>query len=147
MMSPIPAWIGMKPFTTKRPYNKATDALNQCVFYGLGSDGTVSANKNSIKIIGEGTDLYTQGYFVYDSKKAGAVTVSHLRFGPNPIRFRSTYLIADNQAHFVACHQPIFLERYDMLDKAKENGVFLLNSTIPADQIWATLCPKKCNSN
>jgi len=121
-------------------YNKATDALNQCVFYGLGSDGTVSANKNSIKIIGEGTDLYTQGYFVYDSKKAGAVTVSHLRFGPNPIR--STYLIADNQAHFVACHQPIFLERYDMLDKAKENGVFLLNSTIPADQIWATL-PQK----
>jgi len=121
-------------------YNKATDALNQCVFYGLGSDGTVSANKNSIKIIGEGTDLYTQGYFVYDSKKAGAVTVSHLRFGPNPIR--STYLIADNQAHFVACHQPIFLERYDMLDKAKENGVFLLNSSIPADQVWATL-PKK----
>ncbi len=121
-------------------YTSATDALTQCVFYGLGSDGTVSANKNSIKIIGEGTDLYTQGYFVYDSKKAGAVTVSHLRFGPNPIR--STYLIGDNQAHFVACHQPIFLERYDMLDKAKENGIFLLNSPTSVDQVWATL-PQK----
>jgi len=121
-------------------YTTATDALTQCVFYGLGADGTVSANKNSIKIIGEGTDLYTQGYFVYDSKKSGAMTVSHLRFGPNYIR--STYLIGDNQAHFVACHQPIFLERYDMLDKAKENGIFLLNSATPADQVWATL-PRK----
>jgi pyruvate-ferredoxin/flavodoxin oxidoreductase len=115
----------------------ATKKLTQCVFYGLGSDGTVSANKNSIKIIGEGTDLYTQGYFVYDSKKAGAMTVSHLRFGPEPIR--STYLIGDNQAHFVACHQPIFLERYDMLDKAEENGVFLLNSPTSADQAWDTM--------
>jgi len=115
----------------------ATKKLTQCVFYGLGSDGTVSANKNSIKIIGEGTDLYTQGYFVYDSKKAGAMTVSHLRFGPEPIR--STYLIGDNQAHFVACHQPIFLERYDMLDKAEENGVFLLNSPTLADQAWQTM--------
>jgi len=121
-------------------YTTATEALTQCVFYGLGSDGTVSANKNSIKIIGEGTELYTQGYFVYDSKKSGAVTVSHLRFGPNYIR--STYLIGDNQAHFVACHQPVFLERYDMLDKAKENGIFLLNSATPADQVWATL-PRK----
>jgi len=122
-------------------FNTATsDKLTQCVFYGLGSDGTVSANKNSIKIIGEGTDLYTQGYFVYDSKKAGAVTVSHLRFGPDQIR--STYLIGDNQAHFVACHQPIFLERYDMLDKAEENGVFLLNSAVPAAQVWAIL-PRK----
>jgi pyruvate-ferredoxin/flavodoxin oxidoreductase len=115
----------------------ATKKLTQCVFYGLGSDGTVSANKNSIKIIGEGTDLYTQGYFVYDSKKAGAMTVSHLRFGPEPIR--STYLIGDNQAHFVACHQPIFLERYDMLDKAEENGIFLLNSPTSAEQAWDTM--------
>lgn len=96
--------------------------------------------KNSIKIIGEGTDLYTQGYFVYDSKKAGAVTVSHLRFGPDKIH--STYLVGDNQAKFVACHQPVFLERYDMLDKAKENGIFLLNSPTPANQVWATL-PQK----
>jgi pyruvate-ferredoxin/flavodoxin oxidoreductase len=118
----------------------ATKNQTQCVFYGLGSDGTVSANKNSIKIIGEGTDLYTQGYFVYDSKKAGAVTVSHLRFGPDKIH--STYLVGDNQAKFVACHQPVFLERYDMLDKAKENGIFLLNSPTPANQVWATL-PQK----
>jgi pyruvate-ferredoxin/flavodoxin oxidoreductase len=85
----------------------------RAMFYGLGSDGTVGANKNSIKIIGESTGNYAQGYFVYDSKKAGAVTVSHLRFGPTPIR--STYLV--NQANFVACHQPVFLERYDMLSR------------------------------
>ncbi len=121
-------------------HTEACAKLTESIFYGLGSDGTVSANKNSIKIIGEGTDLYTQGYFVYDSKKAGAVTVSHLRFGHEPIR--STYLIGDNQAHFVACHQPIFLERYDMLDKAEENGIFLLNTTIPIEQVWATL-PRK----
>ncbi|MCP4042567.1 MAG: pyruvate:ferredoxin (flavodoxin) oxidoreductase, partial [Gammaproteobacteria bacterium] len=114
--------------------------VTQCLFYGLGSDGTVSANKNSIKIIGEGTDLYTQGYFVYDSKKAGAVTVSHLRFGTATIR--STYLIDDDQAHFVACHQPVFLERYDMLDKAEEKGVFLLNSHHSKEDVWDTL-PRK----
>ncbi|MGD8525898.1 MAG: pyruvate:ferredoxin (flavodoxin) oxidoreductase [Thioalkalispiraceae bacterium] len=109
----------------------------QAVFYGLGSDGTVSANKNSIKIIGEGTDLHAQGYFVYDSKKSGAVTVSHLRFGPRPIR--SSYLIADNDAQFVACHQPVFLERYPMLDKAREGAVFLLNSPAAPDEVWQTL--------
>ena len=102
----------------------------QAVFYGLGSDGTVSANKNSIKIIGETTDLHAQGYFVYDSRKAGAVTVSHLRFGKHPIR--ASYLIGDGDAHFVACHQPLFLERFDMLDKAGNNSVFLLNSPAPA---------------
>ncbi|MDZ7660761.1 pyruvate:ferredoxin (flavodoxin) oxidoreductase [Thiohalophilus sp.] len=112
----------------------------QAMFYGLGSDGTVSANKNSIKIIGESTDLYAQGYFVYDSKKAGAVTVSHLRFGSQPIR--STYLIGDNDADFVACHQPVFLERFNMLDKAKQNAVFLLNSPEPADRVWQSL-PRK----
>ncbi len=109
----------------------------QAMFYGLGSDGTVSANKNSIKIIGEATDLYTQGYFVYDSKKSGAVTVSHLRFGPNPIR--STYLISDNDANFIACHQPVFVERYHMLDNAADEAVFLLNTSIEPDKVWDTL--------
>ena len=113
------------------------DNTFQAVFYGLGSDGTVSANKNSIKIIGESTDKYAQGYFVYDSKKSGAVTVSHLRFGDQPIH--SSYLIADADADFVACHQPVFLERYPMLDKTADNGVFLLNTAVPADQVWQSL--------
>jgi pyruvate-ferredoxin/flavodoxin oxidoreductase len=118
----------------------AHDDMIQAMFYGLGSDGTVSANKNSIKIIGDCTDLYAQGYFVYDSKKSGAITVSHLRFGPKPIR--STYLIGDNDANFIACHQPVFLERYDMLDKAAKNAVFLLNSPLPADKVWDSLPAK-----
>jgi pyruvate-ferredoxin/flavodoxin oxidoreductase len=112
----------------------------QAVFFGLGSDGTVSANKNSIKIIGESTDWHAQGYFVYDSKKSGAVTVSHLRFGPNPIH--ATYLIGDNDANFVACHQPVFLERYDMLDKAADEAVFLLNSPAALEKVWDTLTHK-----
>jgi len=111
--------------------------VTRCVFYGLGSDGTVSANKNSIKIIGEGTELYAQGYFVFDSKKAGAVTISHLRFGPEPIR--SPYLIGDDEAGFVACHQPVFLERYDMLAHAAEGAVFLLNSPHAPGAVWDTL--------
>jgi pyruvate-ferredoxin/flavodoxin oxidoreductase len=115
----------------------ATQHVSACIFYGLGADGTVSANKNSIKIIGEQTDNYGQGYFQYDSKKSGAVTVSHLRFGPKPIN--STYLIGDGEAGFVACHQPIFLDRYDMLDKAAPGGVFLLNSSTPPDRVWQTL--------
>jgi len=117
-----------------------TDAHNECfqaLFYGLGSDGTVGANKNTIKIIGEETDLYAQGYFVYDSKKSGAITVSHLRFGAKPIH--STYLIADNDADFIGCHQEIFLERYDLLVNAAENAVFLLNSPKPADSVWKSL--------
>ncbi len=118
----------------------ATTNTVNALFYGLGSDGTVSANKNSIKIIGECTALHAQGYFVYDSKKSGAVTVSHLRFGPQPIR--SSYLIGDGDAQFVACHQSVFLERYDMLDKAASGGTFLLNSDQPVDQVWATL-PRK----
>jgi len=109
----------------------------QALFYGLGSDGTVSANKNTIKIIGESTDLHAQGYFVYDSKKAGAVTVSHLRFGPQVIR--ASYLIDNNDAKFVACHQPVFLERYPMLDKAGDGAVFLLNSPEAPDTVWDTL--------
>ena len=109
----------------------------RAMFYGLGSDGTVSANKNSIKIIGDETDLFCQGYFVYDSKKSGAMTISHLRFGDKPIR--SSYLIGENQADFVACHLPVFLERYDILDAAAPGAVFLLNSDAPADAVWNTL--------
>jgi pyruvate-ferredoxin/flavodoxin oxidoreductase len=107
----------------------------RAMFYGLGADGTVGANKNSIKIIGENTDNYAQGYFVYDSKKSGAMTVSHLRFGPQPIQ--SSYLIS--QANFVACHQWIFLERYNMLSALVPGGVFLLNSPFSKDEVWDRL--------
>ena len=104
----------------------------RAVFYGLGSDGTVGANKESIKIIGENTANYAQGYFVYDSKKSGAMTISHLRFGPRPIR--STYLVS--KANFVGCHQPGFLERYNVVDEVANNGTFLLNTSFGPDQIW-----------
>jgi pyruvate-ferredoxin/flavodoxin oxidoreductase len=104
----------------------------RAIFYGLGADGTVGANKNSIKIIGEETDQHAQGYFVYDSKKSGSVTVSHLRFGPRPIR--STYLIT--RATFVACHQFSFLERLDILKAAEPGAVFLLNSPYGASEVW-----------
>lgn len=120
-----------------------TDTRNntfQAIFYGLGSDGTVSANKNSIKIIGEYTDMYAQGYFVYDSKKSGAVTVSHLRFGKNKIR--STYLVEDGDANFIACHQATFLDRYPMLDKAADKAVFLVNSSLPPEQVWQSFTGK-----
>jgi pyruvate-ferredoxin/flavodoxin oxidoreductase len=111
------------------------DDVYRALFYGLGSDGTVGANKNSIKIIGKGTDYYIQGYFVYDSRKAGAVTISHLRFGPRPIH--SAYLI--EKANFVGCHQRIFLERYDILKHAVPGGVFLLNTIYGPDEIWDKL--------
>ncbi|MEQ1896765.1 MAG: pyruvate:ferredoxin (flavodoxin) oxidoreductase [Vicinamibacterales bacterium] len=111
------------------------DDVTTAVFYGLGADGTVSANKNSIKIIGEDTDRCVQGYFVYDSKKAGATTVSHLRTSPR--RIRSAYLIS--QARFVACHQFEFLERVDVLEHAREGAVFLLNAPYPADAVWDRL--------
>ena len=109
----------------------------QALFYGLGSDGTVSANKNSIKIIGDRTDKFVQGYFVYDSKKSGAVTVSHLRVSDQAIR--STYLIANADADFIACHQPVFLERYPMLEKAAKDATFLLNTPEPVDKVWYSL--------
>jgi pyruvate-ferredoxin/flavodoxin oxidoreductase len=115
----------------------ASRQLQHAVFWGLGADGTVSANKNSIKILGEATDLMAQGYFVYDSKKSGAVTVSHLRFGPAPIR--STYLVEAGMAGFVACHQPMFVDRYDLLAHAAPGGVFLLNTPAPPEQVWDTL--------
>jgi pyruvate-ferredoxin/flavodoxin oxidoreductase len=114
------------------------DDVVRAMFYGLGSDGTVGANKNSIKIIGEETDNYAQGYFVYDSKKAGSVTISHLRFGPQPIDSR--YLI--QAANFVGCHQSVFLKKFDVLSQAAEGAVFLLNSPFEADQVWDNL-PRK----
>ena len=123
-------------------FSTESDKAVRALFYGLGSDGTVGANKNSIKIIGENTDNYAQGYFVYDSKKAGAVTISHLRFGPKPIR--SIYLVS--KANFVACHQPVFLERYDMLKALIPGGTFLLNTAFGADQIWDQL-PRQMQEN
>jgi pyruvate-ferredoxin/flavodoxin oxidoreductase len=109
--------------------------VHRAMFYGLGSDGTVGANKNSIKIIAEATPNYAQGYFEYDSKKAGAVTVSHLRFGENPIR--STYLVS--KANFLACHKFSFVEKYDMLSKLEKGGIFLLNSPFTAQKVWDEL--------
>jgi pyruvate-ferredoxin/flavodoxin oxidoreductase len=111
------------------------DSVVRAMFFGLGADGTVGANKNSIKIIGEETDMQAQGYFVYDSKKAGSKTVSHLRFGPDPIH--SPYLI--QSANFVACHQFVFLEQADVLKYAKKGGVFLLNSQYGKDEVWDKL--------
>ena len=113
-------------------FNIAGDDVFRGLFFGLGSDGTVGANKNSIKIIGEETDNFAQGYFVYDSKKAGAVTISHLRFGPNPIR--SSYLI--RKANFVACHQWVFIEKLDMLAYAQPGATFLVNSPFGPDETW-----------
>ena len=108
------------------------------IVYGLGSDGTVSANKNSIKIIGEATGLFAQGYVVYDSKKAGSVTESHLRFSPRPIQ--STYLI--QQAQLIACHHWEFLEQFDLLDRAATGATLLLNSPWPLEQCWEQIPPR-----
>ena len=106
--------------------------VHRALFYGLGADGTVGANKNSIKIIGKATDNYAQGYFVFDSKKSGSITISHLRFGKKPIK--STYLVS--KASFVACHKFSFLARYDMLSQADEGAVFLLNSPFGKAEVW-----------
>jgi pyruvate-ferredoxin/flavodoxin oxidoreductase len=111
------------------------DNVVRSIFYGLGSDGTVGANKNSIKIIGEETDNYAQGYFVYDSKKSGSVTVSHLRFGLQPIR--STYLVS--KANFLACHQWEFVEKFPLLKDVVPGGTFLLNSPYSVDEVWHQL--------
>ncbi|MEA3374290.1 MAG: pyruvate:ferredoxin (flavodoxin) oxidoreductase [Campylobacterota bacterium] len=108
------------------------EKIFQAIFFGLGSDGTVGANKNSIKIIGTQTDNYAQGYFVYDSKKSGSMTISHLRFGPEPIH--STYLI--EKADFVACHQSVFMEKFDILQHAKKGAFFLLNSPFDRELVW-----------
>ena len=124
---------------TSLPYDPSFDTENpktvRCLFYGLGSDGTVGANKNSIKIIGQETDLYAQGYYSYDSKKSGGITVSHLRFGPDPIY--ASYLI--NKANFLACHVYSFLEKLDILKNAADGGTFLLNAPFGPEQIWDKL--------
>ncbi|NQV25817.1 MAG: pyruvate:ferredoxin (flavodoxin) oxidoreductase, partial [Rhodopirellula sp.] len=133
--------IGIKDDVTHLSLDWDADAFREpadvrrAVFYGLGSDGTVGANKNSVKIVGENTPLFAQGYFVYDSKKAGAVTISHLRFSPRPIH--STYLI--NRADFVACHQFQFLETRDVLDVAETGATFLLNAPYETDEVWSRL--------
>ena len=120
---------------TDESFDVSDEGFHSGLFYGLGSDGTVGANKNSIKIIGEETDNYAQAYFVYDSKKAGAVTVSHLRFGKKEIR--RPYLV--NKADFIACHNPAFLEKFDMLSPAKKGATFLLTSTHGPNEVWDTL--------
>ncbi len=109
--------------------------VTRALFYGLGADGTVGANKNSIKIIAEETPNYGQGYFVYDSKKSGAITISHLRFGPRPIR--SPYLVT--KANFIACHQTSFLDKYEMLEAAVKGATFLINTPHSAENVWDTL--------
>jgi pyruvate-ferredoxin/flavodoxin oxidoreductase len=119
-------------------FSTESERVVRAMFYGLGSDGTVGANKNSIKIIGEETDNYAQGYFVYDSKKSGSMTVSHLRFGSQAIR--STYLI--NQANFIGCHQWVFLEKIDILKDAAYGATFLVNCPYDADQVWENLTEK-----
>src|SRR5262249_26959477 len=111
------------------------EAMVRAVFFGLGADGTVGANKNTIKIIGETTEEHAQGYFVYDSKKSGAITISHVRFGPGPIR--SSYLVG--KASFVACHQFEFVNRYDVLEHAGEGADFLLNAQYPPEEVWDRL--------
>lgn len=116
-------------------YSVESNKVVRALFYGLGSDGTVGANKNTIKIIGENTANYAQGYFVYDSKKSGSMTISHLRFGPTPIR--SNYQIS--KANFIGCHQTLFLDKYDILADAVPGGVFLLNSPASPEQVWDTL--------
>lgn len=116
-------------------FETESDQVVRAIFYGLGSDGTVGANKNSIKIIGEETENYAQGYFVYDSKKSGSVTVSHLRFGPDPIR--STYLITS--ANFVACHQWEFIDKFDLTTTAQVGATLLLNSPFSPEETWMRL--------
>jgi pyruvate-ferredoxin/flavodoxin oxidoreductase len=113
------------------------DKVIQAMFFGLGSDGTVGANKNSIKIIGDQTDNFGQGYFEYDSKKSGGVTVSHLRFGPEPVK--APYFISAGQSDFVACHQVSFVDRYDMLKYSRPGSVFLLNTLYGPEEVWDTL--------
>ncbi len=110
------------------------DGLTECMFWGLGADGTVGSNKNSIKIIGDNTDKYVQAYFEYDSKKSGGITISHLRFGDKPIL--SQYTVST--PHFVACHNPAYIGRYDMLAGIRPGGTFLLNTETPADQVFAS---------
>jgi len=124
--------VGLTSLAYDKDFSIDTEGEIECLFYGLGSDGTVGANKNSIKIIGDDTPNSAQGYFFYDSKKAGTYTISNLRFGPRAIK--KPYLVS--KANFLACHKFSFLERLDMLANAKQGGVFLLNSPFPADKVW-----------
>ncbi len=124
--------VTFKSLEIKQKINTTPTGTISCKFWGLGSDGTVGANKNSIKIIGDNTDMYAQGYFQYDSKKSGGITRSHLRFGKEKIQ--SEYLVED--ADFIACHNPAFIGRYDILEGIKENGVFLLNSHYSKDEVF-----------
>src|SRR5213076_662313 len=121
-----------------RNFSPENQHLFRGLFFGLGSDGTVSANKNTIKIIGDVTGHHVQGYFVYDSKKSGSLTVSHLRFSERPIQ--STYLI--NSANFIACHHFHYLEKYDILKDAEHGTTFLLNAPFAKEDVWNNL-PQK----
>src|ERR1043166_1082252 len=116
-------------------FRTEADDVAASLFYGLGADGTVGANKNSIKILGQETELFAQGYFVYDSKKSGAITISHLRSSKQPIR--SAYLVTT--AGFVACHQFEFVDKSDVLEHAAPGAAFLLNAPFPADRVWDQL--------
>ncbi len=129
--------VSQSSLEVDRSFSTESGDVVRAVFYGLGADGTVSANKSSVKIIGQGTDLFAQGYFVYDSKKSGSMTTSYLRFGPRPIT--SSYLIGSGQANFVACHQFGFLERKDVLDVAAPGATFLLNSPFGPETVWEHL--------
>ncbi|MCF7792685.1 MAG: pyruvate:ferredoxin (flavodoxin) oxidoreductase [Candidatus Cloacimonetes bacterium] len=127
--------VSKKSIDVKEHINTLPEGTISCKFWGLGSDGTVGANKNSIKIIGDNTDMYAQGYFQYDSKKSGGITRSHLRFGKSPIQ--SEYLITN--ADFIGCHNQAFIGRYDILEGIKENGVFLINSIWESDEVFENL--------
>ncbi|NTW47172.1 MAG: pyruvate:ferredoxin (flavodoxin) oxidoreductase, partial [Chlorobaculum sp.] len=127
--------VTQKSLAYDESFSIEPDSVFRALFYGLGSDGTVGANKNSIKIIGENTDNYAQGFFVYDSKKAGSITTSHLRFGPEQIR--STYLITE--AQFVGCHHWVFLEMIDVAKNLKQGGTLLINSVYSPDVVWSKL--------
>ncbi|MCK9224328.1 MAG: pyruvate:ferredoxin (flavodoxin) oxidoreductase [Candidatus Muirbacterium halophilum] len=118
-------------------FKTSQEGVINAMFFGLGSDGTVGANKNTAKIIGTKTNKYLNAYFVYDSKKAGSMTVSHLRFADNPLR--SSYLIQPGQANLVACHNFSFIEKYEMVSFLKENGIFLINSSFNKDEVWANM--------
>ncbi|MFO7896588.1 MAG: pyruvate:ferredoxin (flavodoxin) oxidoreductase, partial [Candidatus Cloacimonadales bacterium] len=127
--------LSNKSLKIEQHINSLPQGTISCKFWGLGSDGTVGANKNSIKIIGDNTDMYAQGYFQYDSKKSGGITRSHLRFGKN--RIQSEYLVVN--ADFIACHQKAFIGRYDVLEGIKENGVFLINSDWSKEEVFENL--------
>lgn len=127
--------VTMTSLAVTTEIDSVPEGTKQCMFYGMGSDGTVGANKNAIKIIGDNTDLFVQGYFAYDAHKSGGVTVSHLRFGPKPIT--AQYLI--QRADYIACHNPGYVNKYQMLTRIKDGGTFVLNSTMTPAEMEAGL--------